>query len=743
MGETAGLVLVVTMGKELPEELRPSMSGRGLELAIVPTLNYAADRLAKGDCLAIVVDYAKVSLVEREAFLALHKQYPTVHFFSLETMASNSPEHPAPLRRLGWPIPNGFADQMRAIDRQIVLLAEQVLFVTGAVQTALQSAGVKPVSLESTNDLASFIAEQNEARIASSQRKKPKSLWSKLSGGAEETPAASQFLGNVVVAQFNGTQEDAEALDAEIRGAAPEAVCYLVSGTDTARYALQFLREGRPVSLMREHAGRIAGVLAELTGGGADTRLKEREKERILLLDNFKPALTMLGQALLGAGYEVTASMDGGEALNLCKKGSFHLAVIGTAISFAEHSGAELAQKLRERDPDLRIIFMVDQYPLKAALQGVSQVVELGLDDALLKPVEPSRLIFSVQKALEARFLKLENARLLKETQAQKEQLELVNGFQKKFFATVAHDVKSPLTAILGYSEVLTGKLKALPGEQRYAANIQTSARTLNVLISDLVDLAAMESGKLRVEIGTLNLLNVINDVYARVEIAAQKRQLKMIKEVPASLPPLAGDDARVGQVVQNLCTNAIQYTKEGGQITIRAELKSDRVEVSVIDTGIGISKEDLPRVWERFFQTKEAQGMRKAGFGLGLKIAREIVQRHGGEMGIESELGVGSRFFFHIPVKEGGAPPPAPAAAQKTPEPALRPEQAPAPVPAAPVPPPTILPTHIAPAPLPPEIPSSAPLSPVPPPAPAPEPAPAPPPGGMPLPPVPRKRKP
>jgi signal transduction histidine kinase len=384
-----------------------------------------------------------------------------------------------------------------------------------------------------------------------------------------------------------------------------------------------------------------------------DVNLKKREKERILLLDNFKPALATLEHALLGAGYEVVPSMNGEEGFKLCKKGAFHLAVIGTAVSFGEQSGAELALKMRERDPDLRIIFMVDRYPLQAALKGVSQVVELGLDDAILKPVEASRLLFSVAKALERRFLLLENARLLKETQEQKNQLELVNGFQKKFFATVAHDVKSPLTAILGYSEVLTGKLKAMPSEQRYASNIQTSAKTLNVLISDLVDLAAMESGKLRVEIATLNLPAVMNDVYERVKIAAQKRQLNIALEIPPVLPPLAGDDARIGQVVQNLCTNAIQYTKEGGKITIRVETAADRVIVSVIDTGIGISKEDLPRVWERFFQTKEAQGMRKAGFGLGLKIAREIVLRHGGEMGIESALGIGSRFFFHIPVRK------------------------------------------------------------------------------------------
>jgi signal transduction histidine kinase len=661
MAETKGQVLLVTSGKELLLEMTPSMSGRGMDLLCVPSLKYAAARLAAGGCAALVADFSWLPPAERGALLALHTQFPAVPLFTLESVASMAPAVSSPLRRLSWPLPMGFADQVRVIAKPVIILADQVLFMTSAVQKAFQEAGVQAESLEYGAELPDFISRQNEARIAAAREAKPKKSWSLLGGSSEESASDAQpgpAIGNLVVAQFTGNAQQADALDAAVRSVAPEAVCYLVSGMDTARYALQALRENQPVALPREQAGRIAGIMTESAEGG-DVRLKERERERILLLDNFKPALTSLSQALVGAGYEVTSSMDGGEALRLCQKGAFHLAVVGTAMTFAEHSGAELAQKLRERDPDLRIIFMVDQYPLKAALQGVSQVVELGLDDALLKPVEASRLIFSVQKALEARFLKLENSRLLKETQEQKNQLELVNGFQKKFFATVAHDVKSPLTAILGYAEVLTGKLKAMPSEGRYAANIQTSAKTLNVLISDLVDLAAMESGKLRVEIANLNLLAVMNDVYERVKIAATNRKLNMTLEVPPVLPPLAGDDARVGQVVQNLCTNAIQYTKEGGKITIKAELKADRVEVSVIDTGIGISKEDLPRVWERFFQTKEAMGMRKAGFGLGLKIAREIVQRHGGEMGIESELGVGSRFFFHIPLKQDTPPPP------------------------------------------------------------------------------------
>lgn len=654
MTDLKGRVLVVTSGKELLDEMKPSLSGRGLELLCVPTLKYAAERLAAGDCSALVVDFSKVLPSERGNFLALHNQDPKVHLFTLETVVSMAPAILSPLRRLGWPLPMGFADQVRAIARSVVILADQVLFTTGAVQTAFRQAGVQIVSLESAGDLPGFVSRQNAARIAASQVRKPKKSWSLLGGNdeEEEAPVSAPLPCNVVVAQFTGTMEEAASLDAAVRSATPEAVCYFVSGMDTARYAMQELAGLRPVALPREQAGRIAGILAELSEGGA-VRTKGREHERVILLDNFKPALTSLGSALMGAGYEVTTSMDAEEVLGLCKKGAFHLAVIGTSTTSAQYSGSDLAQKLRERDPDLRIIFMVDQYPLKAALQGVSQVVELGLDDAILKPVEASRLIFSVEKALERRFLLLENERLLKEMQELNRQLAQVNGFQKNFFATVAHDVKSPLTAILGYSEVLTGKLKDMPGEQKYAANIRTSAKTLNVLISDLVDLAAIESGKLRVEIGTLNLLAVIRDVHDRVSIAAQKRNLSVAMEAPPALPPLAGDDARIGQVVQNLCTNAIQYTREGGRITLKVETAPDRVIVSVIDTGIGISKEDLPRVWERFFQTKEAQGMRKAGFGLGLKIAREIVQRHGGEMGIESELGVGSRFFFHIPIKK------------------------------------------------------------------------------------------
>ncbi|HAM35793.1 MAG TPA: hypothetical protein DEB40_06355 [Elusimicrobia bacterium] len=650
MADPAGRVLVVTGDKSLVEEMSPPLKARDMELACVPSFDEAAAQLDAAEYAAVAVDFRWIPPAEREQFLALHRRKPKVPLFLLETNLTITPDALLPLRRLSWPLPAGFADQVRATDAQVVFLADQTLFTTAAVQTALQQAGIQVVSLESTVGLVEFLQEQHEARTPKPRPKK--GFWGWLSH--EEAEAVSP-LGRVVVAFFPGAVQYAESLDARIRQVIPGVVCYHVSGMDPVRAAAQAIKEDQPVSLMREAASRVAAILADTSQG---SNIRSQAKERILLVDNYKPILSALGQSLMAAGYEVVTATEGEEALRLFQESVFHLAIIGTAIAYAQHSGAELAQKLRERDPDLRIIFMVDRYPLQAALQGVSQVVELGLDDALLKPVESSRLIFSVQRALERRFLLLENARLLNEIQESNRQLAQINEFQKKFFAMVAHDVKNPLTAILGYSEVLGMRLSQHPNELKCASHIHSAAKTLNLLISDLVDLAAIESGKLRVELGPLDLPSVVNDVRSRIEIVAHQRKINFVVEMGAVLPAAAGDPARIGQVIQNLCTNAIQYTKEGGKVTVRVEGFSDRVIVSVIDTGIGIAKEDLPRIWERFFQTTEAKKMRKAGFGLGLKIAREIVQMHGGEMGIESQLGVGSRFFFHIPAKIPSAPP-------------------------------------------------------------------------------------
>lgn len=644
-------VLVITTDKALVNDLLPSFGSRELEAFVVPTVRDAAVKLGTEQFAGVVLDAARVPAADRDGLLQAHKAGP-FPLILIESHTSLSPAETLPLRRLAWPLPQGFTDQVRAVDRPIVFLVDKAMYTANAVVTALRQSGIQPVAMESTVGLIDFMQKQASA-TPKPREVKPKSFWDKLSGGGQpEVVEEEPILGKVIVAQFTGALPEAEALDGRVRESVPNSVCYYVFGVDRVRAASRALQEGFPGSLLREEAGKIAGILSGDEQAASANRPKE--KERILLLDNHKPHMEGLGAALIGSGYDVVMTQDPQEALRLAKRNhAFHLAIVGGATAFAELSGPAIAQKMREFDQDIRIILMVDQYPLQAALKGISQVVELGLDDALLKPVEASRLIFSVQRALERRFLLLENARLLKEVTESNRQLAQINGFQKKFFAMVAHDVKNPLTAILGYSEVLGMRLAQQPDFLKLASHIHSAAKTLNALISDLVDLAAIESGKLRVEMGPLDLAAVINEVKSRIDVVAQQRNIRFGVELPPQVPPLTGDPHRIGQVIQNLCTNGIQYTKEGGSVTVRVDVDSQNVTVGVRDTGIGISKEDLPRVFERFFQTKEAQNMRKAGFGLGLKIAREIVQMHGGDIGLESELGVGSRFFFTIPVKK------------------------------------------------------------------------------------------
>jgi signal transduction histidine kinase len=650
-----GIVFLVTTDLALVGEMEVPLKNREYDLSVFPTAADAIIRMGVPNIVALVIDYERLPSPDRQALLIAYKARGRFPLFILETLATLSPVEVVPVRVLPWPLPRGFADQLRSIERSVVFLADEAFYMSHALPIGLRQAGIVVEERPSTKGIDKFLLEKTPPPEDLSSRSG--TFWKNVVQTQKpESPSFGAGRKCDIVVSFSGRWSDVERFDADLRKAVSNCVCYYISSLDRLHWAAKRMRENTPVNLLREEAALIAQILSAAPNL---SEVVQRGKERILFLDNYKPTLEVLSQSLRVAGYDVVATMDADEALRSAhEKGKFHLAVVGAALAYTQHTGLEIAQKLRDMDPDLRIIFMVDRYPLTTALQGVSQSVELGLDDALLKPVEPSRLIFSIRRALERRFLILENARLLKEVQESNRQLGQMNGFQKKFFAMVAHDVKNPLTAILGYSEILGMGLKAMPKELEYASHINSAANALNLLISDLVDLAAIESGKLRVNLGSMDLQKVLEEVSSRIQIVAQQRKIRFEAQTPAQIPILRGDSHRIGQVIQNLCTNAVQYTKEGGIILVRVDLGPQMLTVGVQDTGIGISKEDLPRVFERFFQSQEAQAMRKAGFGLGLKIAREIVQLHGGEMGVESELGKGSRFFFTLPIPKAAPPP-------------------------------------------------------------------------------------
>jgi len=212
--------------------------------------------------------------------------------------------------------------------------------------------------------------------------------------------------------------------------------------------------------------------------------------------------------------------------------------------------------------------------------------------------------------------------------------------------AVVAHDLRNPVHTVLGAA----GVVEIIPrGEahDRHVQMIQRAARRMERLISDLVDVASIESGTLSVRKVPVDLTLIVTEVVELLETQIRERSIKVTSEVDPGIPVIMGDHDRLMQVLSNLLGNAIKFTPEGGNVRVRVSRNGDQVVVSVADTGIGISPTDLPHVFERFWRARDSS---TKGAGLGLSIASGIVEAHGGKIWAESELGVGTTMTFALP---------------------------------------------------------------------------------------------
>ncbi|RMF80401.1 MAG: HAMP domain-containing protein, partial [Chloroflexi bacterium] len=218
---------------------------------------------------------------------------------------------------------------------------------------------------------------------------------------------------------------------------------------------------------------------------------------------------------------------------------------------------------------------------------------------------------------------------------------------QKDFIANVSHDLKTPLTSIQGYSQaIIDGAAK----DPTHAARIiHEEAGRLNRMVVQLTDLTRLEAGRLSMQTEPIDMGQLTAAVAQRLAIMAHEKHIAL--DVQANpMPEIAGDGDRLDQVLTNLISNAIKYTPDGGRVQIIAQVANGGVEVVVRDTGVGIPPEDLPRIFERFYQVDKARGP-KRGTGLGLAITREIVHAHGGTINVYSEgHGKGTTFTVWLP---------------------------------------------------------------------------------------------
>jgi two-component system phosphate regulon sensor histidine kinase PhoR len=228
-------------------------------------------------------------------------------------------------------------------------------------------------------------------------------------------------------------------------------------------------------------------------------------------------------------------------------------------------------------------------------------------------------------------------------------QLERLERVRREFFANLSHELRTPLTAILAYAETLMGgAIDDAENNKRFIETLYKHAVRMNELISDISDLAAIESGKVKLALGPVRLKSAVSEVTALAE-ARGNCGISFSVSIPSDLFVMA-DLTRLEQILHNLIDNAIKFNKPSGSITIAAKESGGRVTIDIEDTGTGIAAADLPRVFERLYRADKSRSRKIEGTGLGLAIVKHLVQAHGGEVYASSELGRGSRFTFTLP---------------------------------------------------------------------------------------------
>ncbi len=335
---------------------------------------------------------------------------------------------------------------------------------------------------------------------------------------------------------------------------------------------------------------------------------------------------------------------------------------------------AELVKRQGER---LRLIAQRDHEREIAQTTARHEAESYRIKSELLaKEIEAARTRASLEmaeaRARHATDLEQKNAEL----ERAKDRAERESRFKSKFLARMSHELRTPLNAIIGFSELLEQEVAGpLASTQKdYVTAVLQSGRHLLGLVDDVLDLSKVEADRLDLARQWTPLSDLVESVERVVRPLAQKQGVSLVCALAQDLPPLYVDPLRIKEVLYNLLSNGIKFTRAGGRVALRAAVDDRFVEVTVSDTGIGIGEEDMPRLFREFEQLEAATtslGSRPEGTGLGLVICRRLVDLHGGTIAVASVLGEGTVVTVRLPASGGSggsnrspetpAPPPPP----------------------------------------------------------------------------------
>ena len=225
-----------------------------------------------------------------------------------------------------------------------------------------------------------------------------------------------------------------------------------------------------------------------------------------------------------------------------------------------------------------------------------------------------------------------------------------LDNMRKEFVADVSHELKTPITSIIGYADTLQDGEYDRETQQKFLSVISSEGRRMADLVSDLLTLSRYDTNKMQREITEFDLGELTKKCQEKLEIEIEKKDQHVECYVTADVPPIKADKNGIERVILNVLSNAVKYTQEQGSIKIYVGFVYNDAYIKVIDNGIGIPKEDLSRIFERFYRVDKARSREMGGTGLGLSIAKEIIEQNKGSIDIKSEYGKGTEVIIRIP---------------------------------------------------------------------------------------------
>ena len=371
----------------------------------------------------------------------------------------------------------------------------------------------------------------------------------------------------------------------------------------------------------------------------------------ILIVDDEPNNLKVLHQLLSENGYDVRAARDGKTALEAA--GATHPDLILLDIKMPNMTGYEVCEILKRTEElaDIPVIFI-------SALNNVTDIVkafEVGGVDYVTKPFQFEEVLARVANHLtivyQQRQLRSQSEQIEAMRQRDHKRFNQITEMREQFMQAATHDLKNPLAIVMGCADLMgrIDEVRAHPHLRECVDSIQHASKEMMNLVTGMLDLVKMQSA-VTLNIQPVNLADFVGDLVASARIRAHERQIELKFNSSDELIPVSIDKQLMQRAIDNLISNAIKYSPDNTFVEVVTLLEDDKAVIHVVDQGFGIHQEHIPHLFDPFFRAKKYDGEREIeGTGLGLSIVKELVDQHGGQINVASEIGEGTTFSIYL----------------------------------------------------------------------------------------------